>query len=134
MTTEQIEAVLNQQFQRIAARGSRPMLSLGVSNGSTYDWAWEGATPAPNTQPTAATTGGHVVPGSMRLDGVALVPGQTYRVATLNFFADGGDSFTAFKAGTNPLGGPEDLANLVAYLEANKATGLNAPASRITGL
>jgi len=134
LTTKQIEEVLEQQFQRIAARGSRPMLSLGVSNGFTYDWAWEGATPAPNTQPTAATTGGHVVPGSMRLDGVALVPGQTYRVATLNFFADGGDSFTAFKAGTNPLGGPEDLANLVAYLEANKATGLNAPASRITGL
>jgi len=52
----------------------------------------------------------------------------------LNFLADGGDSFTAFKAGTNRLGGPEDLANLVAYLEANKESGLNAPASRINGL
>ncbi len=134
MTTEQIEATLNQQYQRISARGSRPMLSLGVSNGFTYNWVWEGATPAPNTQPTTATTGGHVEPGSMALNGVALVPGQTYRVGTLNFLADGGDSFTAFKAGTNRLGGPEDLANLVAYLEANKESGLNAPASRINGL
>lgn len=70
----------------------------------------------------------------MRLDGVALVPGQTYRVATLNFLADGGDSFTAFKAGTNRLGGPEDLANLVAYLDANTPPGLTAPPSRIIGL
>ena len=134
LTTEQLEAVLNQQFQRIAARGSRPMLSLGVSRGFSYSWAWEGAAPAPNTQPTAATTGGHVVPGSLMLNGQALLPGQVVRVATLNFLADGGDSFTAFAAGSNRLGGPEDLANLVAYLQANRETGLNRPEDRVSGL
>ena len=134
LTTEQLEAVLNQQFQRIDARGSRPMLSLGVSQGFTYTWAWEGAQPAPNTQPGPATTGGHVVPGSMALNGQPLLPGQVVRVATLSFLADGGDLFTAFTAATNRLGGPEDLANLVAFLEANREAGLNRPGDRITGL
>ena len=58
--------------------------------------------------------------------------GTTYRVSTLNFLANGGDSFTGFTAGTNLLGGAEDLANLVAYFEANP--GLSAPADRVTGL
>jgi len=134
LTGAEIEAVLNQQFQRVPARGSRPMLSLGVSEGFTYTWEWEGATPAPNTQPGPATTGGHVVPGSMELNGTPLVATQTYRVATLNFLADGGDLFTAFAAGENRVGGPEDLPNFVAYLEANAEAGLDPPADRVTGL
>ena len=134
LTTEQLEAVLNQQYQRIPARGSRPMLSLGVSQGFTYTWAWEGAAPAPNTQPSTATTGGHVVPGSMALNGQPLQPGQVVRVGTLSFLADGGDSFTAFTAGSNRVGGPEDLANLVAFLEAHREAGLNRPGDRILGL
>jgi extracellular elastinolytic metalloproteinase len=132
LTGAQIEAVLNQQFQRVSARGSRPMLSLGVSAGFSYEWAWDGDVPAPNTQPGVGTTGGHVVPGSMQLDGVPIEPGQTYRVATLNFLAEGGDLFTGFAAGTNRLGGPEDLPNLVDYFGAHP--GLTPPADRITGL
>jgi 5'-nucleotidase len=129
MTGAQIEDVLNQQYQAIDARGSRPMLSLGVSEGFTYDWAWDGTAPAPNTQPTVS---GHVVQGSMKLDGVPIDPNKTYRVATLNFLADGGDSFTAFTEGTNRLGGAEDLANLVDFLGAHQ--GLKAPADRVNGL
>ena len=132
MTGAQIEQVLNQQLQRIPARSSRPMLSLGVSDGFTYDWAWEGAAPAKNSQPTAATTGGHVVPGSMKLNGVPLEPTKTYRVGTLNFLADGGDSFTGFTSATNRLGGKEDLANLVDFLGAH--LGLTPPADRVNGL
>ena len=49
-----------------------------------------------------------------------------------NCLADGGDSFSVFTQGTNRLGGPEDLANFVAYLEANP--GLTAPADRVDGL
>lgn len=132
MTGAQIQAVLNQQFQRIAARGSRPMLSLGVSAGFTYGWAWDGPAPAPNTQPTSATTGGHVVPGSMELQGVPLVADHTYRVATLNFLTEGGDSFTGFSAATNKVGGNEDLANLADYLTAHP--GITPPADRVNGL
>ncbi len=132
MTGAEIEEVLNQQFQRISDRGSRPMLSLGVSEGFTYEWEWIGDTPEANKQPGAGTTGGRVVPGSMRLNGEPILADQTYRVATLNFLADGGDSFTAFEKGRNRIGGPEDLANLVAYLEAHP--GLTAPSDRVSGL
>lgn len=132
LTGAQIEDVLNQQYQPVTARGSRPMLSLGVSAGFSYTWEWEGAVPAPNTQPGAGTTGGHVVPGSMTLDGVPLEDDQTYRVATLNFLADGGDLFTAFAAGTNKVGGPEDLPNLAQYFRDNP--GLTPPPGRVTGL
>jgi len=129
MTGQEIMDVLNQQYQAISDRGSRPMLSLGVSKGFTYEWEWEGPAPAPNTQPTVP---GHVVPGSMMLNGNPIDLGATYRVATLNFLADGGDSFTGFSAGENRLGGAEDLANLVDFLEANP--GLTVPEDRVTGL
>ncbi len=132
LTGAQIETILEQQYQRVSARGTRPMLSLGVSDGFTYDWVWEGATPAPNTQPTTATTGGHVE--NMELNGVPMDANTTYRVGTLNFLADGGDLFTGFSAGTNRLGAAEDLPNLVAFLQANQAAGLDPPAGRIDGL
>ena len=68
----------------------------------------------------------------MALNGAQIEATKTYRVGTLNFLADGGDLFTAFAQGTYRAGGPEDLANLVAYFEANP--GLTAPASRVDGL
>jgi 5'-nucleotidase len=120
LTGDQIRQVLEQQYQPVAARGSRPMLALGVSKGFTYQWD--------ASQPQ----GSRVVNGTMALNGTPLVATQTYRVGTLNFLADGGDLFTAFTQGTNRAGGPEDLANLVAYFEANP--GLTAPASRVGGL
>jgi 5'-nucleotidase len=129
MTGQDIYDLLNQQYQKTEARGSRPMLSLGVSKGLTYDWAWDGTAPAADKQPTGP---GHVVDGSVKLNDVAIDKTKTYRVGTLNFLADGGDSFTAFTKGTNRLGGAEDLANLVDFLGANP--GLKAPEDRVNGL
>ena len=40
--------------------------------------------------------------------------------------------FTVFTEGTNLVGGPEDLQNLVDYLGANP--GLSAPGDRVDGL
>ena len=120
LTGAQIEEVLEQQYQPIPARGSRPMLALGVSEGFTYEWD--------ATQPQ----GSRVVPGSMMLNGTPIDLAETYRVGTLSFLAQGGDSFTAFTQGTNLLGGPEDLQNLVDYLEDHP--GLTAPDSRVAGL
>ncbi|MDT0212969.1 bifunctional metallophosphatase/5'-nucleotidase [Rothia sp. ARF10] len=120
LTGDQIRQVLEQQYQPVAARGSRPMLALGVSKGFTYDWD--------ASQPQ----GSRVVNGSMALNGTPIEATKTYRVGTLSFLADGGDLFTAFTKGTNRAGGPEDLANLVAYFQANP--GLTAPASRVGGL
>jgi 5'-nucleotidase len=129
MTGQQIYDVLNQQYQAVPARTSRPMLALGVSQGFTYEWAWDGPAPLPNRQPTVP---GHVVPGSAMLNGVPLDLNETYRVGTINFLADGGDVFTAFTNGTNRIGGAEDLANFVNYLGVHP--GVTPPAGRVTGL
>ena len=114
MTGAQIEAVLNQQYD--PNRG-RHMLALGVSEGFTYTWD--------------ATTNS-VVPGSMMLNGTPIDPNATYKVSTLSFLAEGGDAFTAFTEGTNLVGGPEDLANLVAYIQQHSP--LTAPEDRVEGL
>ena len=55
LTGAQIEQVLNQQYQPISDRGSRPMLSLGVSQGFTYDWQWDGLRPRTPSPPCPAT-------------------------------------------------------------------------------
>jgi 5'-nucleotidase len=120
LTGAQLEEVLEQQYQPVAARGSRPMLALGVSSGFTY--AWDA------TQPQ----GSRVVPGSMRLNGTPIAATETVRVGTLNFLADGGDLFTGFAAGTNRVGGSPDLEGLVAYFKANP--GLTATGDRVAGL
>ena len=120
LTGAQIKEVLEQQYQPIAARGSRAMLALGVSKGFTYEWD------ATNPQ------GSRVVNGSMMLNGTPIDLNATYRVGTLSFLAQGGDSFTAFTQGTNLLGGPEDLANLVDFFESHP--GLSAPENRVAGL
>ena len=69
LTGAQLKQVLEEQYQPVPARGTRPMLALGVSEGFTY--AWDA------TQPQ----GSRVVPGSMELNGVAdpdahVVPGR----------------------------------------------------------
>ncbi len=115
LTGAQIEALLNQQWK--GATETRPVLALNPSEGFTYTW-----------DPTAHA----VVPGSMELDGEPVVDDQTYRVATLNFLAEGGDGFTVFQEGEDVLGGPGDLENLVAYLEANP--GLSVTPDRVGGL
>ena len=119
MTGQQIKDTLEQQF--IAGRpGGRDALGLGVSAGFSYTWD--------ATQPQ----GSKVVPGTMSLHGVPMDMAATYRVGTINFLANGGDSFSGFMAGTNLLGGKEDLANLVDYLGAHP--GITPPADRVTGL
>lgn len=115
MTGQDIKDVLEQQFN---PDRSRQQLALGVSEGFSYTWD------------PAAPQGSKV--SGMELNGVLLVPGDTYRVSTLNFLQEGGDDFTAFTQGTNLLGGPEDLANLVEFMQANP--GLTAPADRVDGL
>lgn len=114
MTGDQIRRMLNQQY--VESR-SRKQLALGVSAGFSYTWD-----PATRS----------VVAGSMTLNGQPMSMTATYRVATLNFLAEGGDGFTVFKEATNLTGGAEDLANLVAYLQANP--GLTPPPDRVAGI
>ncbi|MFE5405441.1 bifunctional metallophosphatase/5'-nucleotidase [Streptomyces sp. NPDC056580] len=62
-----------------------------------------------------------VVTDSIRLNGSAIDPAATYRVATNSFLAGGGDGFPTLGQGTNDLVGSDDLAALANYLTANSS-------------
>ncbi|MCX5265062.1 bifunctional UDP-sugar hydrolase/5'-nucleotidase [Streptomyces sp. NBC_00199] len=76
-----------------------------------------------------------VVADSVKVNGVAVDPAATYRVATNSFLAGGGDGFPTLGQGTNDLVGADDLSALEQYLLANSsAAGPIAPpaTNRIT--
>ena len=63
--------------------------------------------------------------------GVLVDKAATYRVAMNNFLASGGDGFTVFNEGTDPLGGEIDLDALVSYFGDNSPVA-PGPQNRIT--
>ncbi|MXM68495.1 bifunctional metallophosphatase/5'-nucleotidase [Streptomyces sp. HUCO-GS316] len=76
-----------------------------------------------------------VVADSVKLNGTAIDPSATYRVATNSFLAGGGDGFPTLALGTDDLVGTDDLTALEQYLTANSsaANPLAPPATgRIT--
>ncbi|TWV40393.1 bifunctional metallophosphatase/5'-nucleotidase [Streptomyces misionensis] len=62
-----------------------------------------------------------VVTDSVRLNGAAIDPAATYRVAMNSFLAGGGDGFTELGKGKNPLVGADDLKAFNDYLTANSS-------------
>jgi 5'-nucleotidase len=110
MTGDMIYRLLEQQFT--GANGI-----LQVSNGFAYTWS-----------PTQVP---HVIDGSVKINGVAVDKTATYRVAMNNFLAGGGDGFTVFNEGTNPLGGEIDLDAAVNYFMHNSPVS-PGPQNRIT--
>jgi 5'-nucleotidase len=106
LTGAQIERVLEQQvFPSDTANGVGTILQ--VSNG--FHYTWDPARPA----------GDRIDPASITLNGLPLVPTQSYRVTVNNFLADGGDGFTVLREGTDRLGGAIDLDALEAYFTAH---------------
>ena len=112
-TGAQIDALLEQQWvvNRV----------LQISSGFTYTWD------------SAAPVGSRVDPASIRLNGVALGAGTSYRVTMNSFLATGGDGFTVFNQCTNPLGGEIDLDALVRYFQEMSPVA-PGPQNRITRL
>jgi 5'-nucleotidase len=81
------------------------------------------------------TGAARVLVDSIKLNGSAIDPAATYRVAMNSFLAGGGDGFAALGQGKNPLVGSDDLKAFNDYLTANSsATSPIAPpkADRIT--
>lgn len=115
MTGDMIKRLLEQQFTVIAP-GIR---LLQVSHGFTYTYDL--------TQPA----GSRVLAGTIRINGTPVDPLASYRVAMNNFLASGGDGFTVFNEGTNPLGGEIDLDALVAYFMKNSPIS-PGPQDRVT--
>ncbi|WLW53985.1 bifunctional metallophosphatase/5'-nucleotidase [Streptomyces sp. YU58] len=62
-----------------------------------------------------------IVVDTVKLNGTAIDPAATYRVATNSFLAGGGDGITTLGQGTNDLVGTDDLTALEQYLTANSS-------------
>jgi 5'-nucleotidase len=118
LTGAQLRRVLEQQWDRPAS--SDPSI-LAVSSGLVYDW--DGTRPP----------GRRVV--NVKVDGVPLADGRTYRVVANNFLAGGGDNIPMFAQGTRRVDtGLRDLDALIAYLQKHPelgGAGVAAPPSRI---
>lgn len=109
LTGEQLKAVLEQQFS------VNRMLQISAS--LTYSWS-------------ASTPLGNKV-SDIKINGAAVDPAASYRVTVNNFLAGGGDGFSTFLAGTDPLTGEIDLDAFVAYLQNHIPTAPGAQ-NRIT--
>ncbi len=100
----ELKAVLEQQWLPEAdARNSRIM---GVSTGFSY--VWDASKPI----------GDRVLPGSMKLNGIAIRPDLEYRVAANSFVAGGAEGFTIFRDGRDRQISVLDLDAVVEYLSA----------------
>ncbi|HET7044484.1 MAG TPA: 5'-nucleotidase C-terminal domain-containing protein [Gaiellaceae bacterium] len=119
LTGAQIYAVLEEQWAGSNATTFPKVLQ--VSDGFTYTWD------------ANAPLGSRVVPGSAAIDGVAVDPLASYRVAMNNFLQTGGDGFSTFTQGTDLLGGDIDVDTAVAYFQAHSPVA-PGPQNRITRL
>ncbi|GAA2938208.1 bifunctional metallophosphatase/5'-nucleotidase [Kitasatospora cinereorecta] len=120
LTGAQLVAALQQQVS--GSNEASPKI-LQVSKGLTY------------TLDLTKAGADRVVVGSILLNGEAIDPAKTYRVAMNEFLAGGGDGFAALGQGTNKLVGASDLDLFNAYLAAHSTASapLAPPATdRIT--
>jgi 5'-nucleotidase len=60
----------------------------------------------------------------LRLNGQPVGPQTAVRLTVNSFMADGGDGYTALKAGRDRLGGGQDIDALMAYLQAGGDAGV----------
>ncbi|MGD6744248.1 bifunctional metallophosphatase/5'-nucleotidase [Streptomyces sp. BH106] len=104
LTGEQLVTALKQQVSGANA-ASPKILQPSAGLAYTLDMTKSGAD--------------RVVTDSIRLNGAAIDPAATYRVAMNSFLAGGGDGFAALGAGKNPLVGSDDLKAFNDYLTAN---------------
>jgi 5'-nucleotidase len=121
MTGAMIRSLLEQQFPGCAVPTTERILQ--ISNGFSYQRIISGSTCA-----------GRI--GTIWLNGVPIAPGDSFRVTMNSFLATGGDGFTVFNQGTNPLGGDVDIDALVDYFAAAEPAGGIAvpPVNRIVAV
>lgn len=107
LTGAQLITMLQQQVSG-TVNGPNPKI-LQISKGFTY------------TLDTTKAGADRIVVDSVKLNGVPLVAGQTYRVAMNEFLAGGGDGFTVLKEHKNKLVGASDLDVFNAYLAGHSS-------------
>ncbi|KOU13560.1 5'-nucleotidase [Streptomyces sp. WM6372] len=120
LTGAQLITALQQQVSG-PVNGPNPKI-LQVSKGFTY------------TLDMTKTGADRIVVDSVKLNGAAIDPAKTYRVAMNEFLAGGGDGFTVLKDHKNKLVGVPDLEAFNTYLaKSTQAAPLAPPAAdRIT--
>jgi 5'-nucleotidase len=114
MTGDMIRRLLQQQFQGCGGTAPASGRILQISVTFKYEQA-----------PAAATCAGKI--GRMWVSGVEVAPTDSFRVTMNNFLASGGDGFTVFNEGTNPLGGAQDIDAFVAAFRAAEPAGIAVP-------
>lgn len=120
LTGAQVITALQQQAS--GANEAAPKI-LQISKGLTY------------TLDLTKTGAARVVADSIKLNGAAIDPAATYRVAMNSFLAGGGDGFAELGKGADVLVGSDDLAAFESYLTANSSAAAPYPvptADRIT--
>ncbi|MGW6213844.1 bifunctional metallophosphatase/5'-nucleotidase [Streptomyces sp. NPDC055109] len=120
LTGAQVVTALQQQVS--GANEASPKI-LQISKGLTY------------TLDLTKTGAARIVADSVELNGTAIDPAATYRVAMNSFLAGGGDGFAELGKGTNVRVGNDDLAALETYLTAGSSATAPYPvpaADRIT--
>ncbi|MER5907268.1 bifunctional metallophosphatase/5'-nucleotidase [Streptomyces mirabilis] len=120
LTGAQVITALQQQVS--GANEAAPKI-LQISKGLTY------------TLDLTKTGAARVVADSIKLNGAAIDPAATYRVAMNSFLAGGGDGFAELGKGADVLVGGDDLAAFESYLTANSSAAAPYPvptADRIT--
>ncbi|MEV5982691.1 bifunctional metallophosphatase/5'-nucleotidase [Streptomyces sp. NPDC052114] len=95
--------------QQVSGSNTASPKILQISDGLTY------------TLDMTKTGADRVVADSIRLNGKAIDPAATYRVAMNSFLAGGGDGFAELGKGTKPLVGADDLKAFNDYLTANSS-------------
>ena len=116
LTGAQLKHMLEQQWSaRSSATQPERARMLQPSRGFSYTWKANGS------------HGDRIVADSMRLDGRAIEPDQSYRVTVNNFIGDGGDGFRVLREGTDRVGGPVDADALTEYLGEASARRPLAP-------
>ncbi|MGW0776585.1 bifunctional metallophosphatase/5'-nucleotidase [Streptomyces sp. NPDC002835] len=106
LTGAQLITTLQQQVSGV--NEASPKI-LQVSEGFTY------------TLDLTKTGADRIVVDSVKLNGEAIDPSKSYRVAMNEFLAGGGDGFPVLKEHTNKLVGASDLDVFNAYLAANSS-------------
>ncbi|MEU1034323.1 bifunctional metallophosphatase/5'-nucleotidase [Streptomyces mirabilis] len=120
LTGAQVITALQQQVS--GANEAAPKI-LQISKGLTY------------TLDLTKTGAARVVADSIKLNGAAIDPAATCRVAMNSFLAGGGDGFAELGKGADVLVGGDDLAAFESYLTANSSATAPYPvptADRIT--
>ncbi|MFC6659003.1 5'-nucleotidase C-terminal domain-containing protein [Deinococcus multiflagellatus] len=121
LTGQQIDDLLEQQFSGANATSVK---LLQVSEGFSYKYS------------QSAPAGSKINIADITLNGTPISPTATYRIATNNFLAGGGDNFLAFKSATNvvQLPGLADTDVLSNYLKAKGPQLTNTVKGRIVVL